>query len=88
MEELKNLTKEQLMKVQEKITKELFNRRGEERKNAYEKLINAMKEFQDSDFFGMDYCSFEAYCEECESTIDIDLFECFDSIIEELERKI
>jgi hypothetical protein len=88
MEELKKLTTEELKKVQAEIDKELFNRRDEERKNAYGKLINAMKEFLNSDFFGIDACYFEAFCEECESDIDIDFFEYLDSIIKELERKI
>jgi hypothetical protein len=88
MEELKKLTTEELKKVQAEIDKELFNRRDEERKNAYGKLINAMKEFLNSDFFGIDTCYFEAFCEECESDIDIEFFEYLDSIIKELERKM
>jgi hypothetical protein len=88
MGELKKLTTEELRKVQAEIDKELFNRRDEERKDAYGKLINAMKEFLNSDFFGIEGCYFEAFCEECESDIDIDFFEYLDSIIKELERKI
>lgn len=88
MEELKKLTTEELRKVYSEINKELCNRRNDERKNAYRDLINAMKKFQNSDFFGIDGCYFETFCEECESDISIDFFENFDSIIEELERGI
>jgi hypothetical protein len=89
MEELKKLTTEELKKVYAEINKELCNRKNDERKNAYEKLINAMKEFYNSEFFGPDSnCYFEVFCEECESDIDIDFFEYLDSIIKELERKM
>jgi oligoendopeptidase F len=89
MEELKKLTTEELKKVYAEINKELFNRKNDERKNAYEKLINAMKEFYNSEFFGPDsYCYFEAFCEDCESDIDINFFEYLDLIITELERGI
>lgn len=86
MEELKKLTTEELKKVVAEINKELFNRKDEERKNAYQDLINAMKKFQDSEFF-LCGCVFEAYCEDCEKDIEIDFFEYFDSIITELEKE-
>lgn len=86
MIELKNLTTEQLMKVYAEINKELCDRRNKKRENNYKKLINATKEFQETEFFGLDSCSFTAYCEEYEDEVRIDFFEYFDSIIEELER--
>lgn len=88
MEEFKNLTTEELKKVYAEINKELCNRRRDERKYIYKKLINAMKEFQNSDFYNIDKCYFEANCDECESRTEINFFDYFESIIEELERGI
>lgn len=86
MEEFKNLTTEQLKKVVEEINKELCERRKKERQNAYENLINAMKDFQEAGFLTTDTCYITVRCEECEYETDIDFFDFFDLVIEELER--
>ena len=88
MEELKNLTTEQLKKVIEEVNKELRERKNEERKKAYKNLINAMKDFQKTEFFDADNCYFEVYCDECGENTEAEFFDIYDSIIEALEREI
>lgn len=85
MEDFKNLTIEQLRKVVEEINKELCNRKIKERKNVYENLINAMKDFQKTEYYYTDTCYLKICCQECDEETEIEFFEYFDSIIEKLE---
>ena len=84
MEELKNLSMEELRMAKDKIVQEIDRRVEEEFKEDCKNLADTLREFLEK---GHDLCCYVGIeCDYCGRDTEIDLWDYIENIIEDLER--
>ena len=84
MEELKNLSMEELCIAKKRIEQEIEERENKEFKKDCEILADTLREFLEK---GHDLCCYVGIeCDYCERDTDIDLWDYMENVIDDLER--